>query len=129
MQSKIISLLALSLAVAIGANFAHAEELGKSGKPLTAQQSKMKTCNADAKSQALKGDERKAFMSSCLKGSAAKAATPATESAPVVAKVDTPRQAQRKACGADAKSQGLKGDDRKAFVKDCMKQPAAEAQH
>ena len=28
----------------------------------TAQQSKMGTCNADAKTKALKGDERKAFM-------------------------------------------------------------------
>lgn len=34
----------------------------------TAQQNKMKTCNADAKTKDLKGDERKAFMSSCLKG-------------------------------------------------------------
>jgi hypothetical protein len=30
----------------------------------TAQQSKMKTCNADAKGK--KGDERKAFMKECL---------------------------------------------------------------
>lgn len=33
----------------------------------TAQQEKMKTCNADASTKALKGDERKAFMSDCLK--------------------------------------------------------------
>jgi hypothetical protein len=26
----------------------------------------MKTCNADAKTKALKGDERKAFMKECL---------------------------------------------------------------
>lgn len=32
------------------------------------QQNKMKTCNADAKAKALTGAERKAFMSSCLKG-------------------------------------------------------------
>jgi hypothetical protein len=32
------------------------------------QQDKMKTCNADAKTKNLKGDERKKFMSSCLKG-------------------------------------------------------------
>jgi hypothetical protein len=31
------------------------------------QQSRMKTCNADAKAKSLKGDERKAFMSDCLK--------------------------------------------------------------
>ena len=37
------------------------------GFAATAQQEKMKTCNADATTQALKGDERKAFMSTCLK--------------------------------------------------------------
>lgn len=34
-----------------------------------AQQAKMKSCNADAKTKALKGAERKSFMSTCLKGS------------------------------------------------------------
>lgn len=32
------------------------------------QQEKMKTCNAEAKTKALAGDERKAFMKSCLSG-------------------------------------------------------------
>ena len=32
-----------------------------------AQQEKMKTCNKEAKDKALKGDERKKFMSDCLK--------------------------------------------------------------
>ena len=32
------------------------------------QQEKMKTCNADAKTKALKGAARKSFMSTCLKG-------------------------------------------------------------
>jgi hypothetical protein len=32
------------------------------------QQGKMKSCNADAKTKALKGAERKKFMSECLKG-------------------------------------------------------------
>ncbi|MDO9292699.1 MAG: PsiF family protein [Hydrogenophaga sp.] len=35
--------------------------------PVT-QQSKMTSCNAEATAKALKGDERKAFMSTCLKG-------------------------------------------------------------
>lgn len=34
----------------------------------TTQREKMKSCNADAKAKALKGAERKKFMSSCLKG-------------------------------------------------------------
>jgi hypothetical protein len=33
-----------------------------------AQQEKMKTCNAEARKNELKGDERKKFMSGCLKG-------------------------------------------------------------
>ena len=32
------------------------------------QQDKMRYCNAEAGKKQLKGDERKAFMSSCLKG-------------------------------------------------------------
>jgi hypothetical protein len=35
-------------------------------KPLTAQQDKMKKCNADAAGKS--GADRKAFMSTCLKG-------------------------------------------------------------
>jgi len=38
-----------------------------SGKKM-AQQEKMKTCNKEAGEKALKGDERRKFMSSCLKG-------------------------------------------------------------
>jgi len=36
------------------------------------QQTKMKTCNAEAGEKALKGDERKAFMKSCLSAKPAK---------------------------------------------------------
>ena len=45
----------------------------------------MKSCNAEAKKQELKGDERKKFMSSCLKATAtadtATTETPATDTA------------------------------------------------
>ena len=34
----------------------------------SAQQDKMKACNADAKARGLKDDERKKFMGACLKG-------------------------------------------------------------
>lgn len=36
--------------------------------PASAQQGKMKACNTDATAKGLKGDERKKFMSTCLKG-------------------------------------------------------------
>jgi len=40
--------------------------LKSEGMPMT-QQEKMKKCNADASAKSLKGDDRKAFMSECLK--------------------------------------------------------------
>ncbi len=39
----------------------------KAGPPVS-QQDRMRKCNADAKQKSLKGDERRAFMSRCLKG-------------------------------------------------------------
>lgn len=39
----------------------------------TTQQQKMTTCNADAKTKALKGEERKTYMKTCLSGDAAAA--------------------------------------------------------
>jgi len=77
------------------------------GFAATAQQTKMTTCNADATAKALKGDERKAFMSNCLK--ATPAAAPATP------------QERMKTCNATATAQALKGDARKAFMSDCLK--------
>lgn len=78
--------------------------LSAQGFAATAQQNKMTTCNADASAKSLKGDERKAFMSSCLK--AAPAAT---------------QQEKMKTCNATASTQALKGDARKAFMSDCLK--------
>lgn len=128
MSTKSLSILAIALAFAFSGASSHAEELSKSGKPLTTQQLRMKSCNADAKANGLSGDERKAFMSTCLKGG--KATVPAsageveaTDAAPAVAKAPTPRQLQRKACGEEAKGEGLKGEPRKEYVKECMKRP------
>ena len=80
----------------------------------TAQQQLMKTCNADAKSKALKGDERKKFMSACLKGDSA--------AAPAAAATDkqAAQRAKMKTCNADAKTKALKGDERKKFMSACL---------
>ena len=40
----------------------------KEGPAEHSQQNKMKTCNVEAGKKNLKGDERRAFMSTCLKG-------------------------------------------------------------
>ncbi len=74
------------------------------GFAATAQQNKMTTCNADASAKTLKGDERKAFMSNCLK-----------------AKPATTQQDKMKTCNATAGTQNLKGDARKTFMSDCLK--------
>jgi len=68
---------------------------------LTAQQEKMKTCNADAKTQGLKGDERKAFMKNCLSKKPA-AATLATPAAPTTPAASAPAKAPAAAPAAPA---------------------------
>jgi len=68
---KLISLAALAMALSTGAALAAtdaakaADAAPTPGK--TAQQSRMKSCNADAKAKELKGADRRAFMSGCLK--------------------------------------------------------------
>ena len=69
----------------------------KSANP---QQSKMGECNKEAGEK--KGDERKQFMSSCLKKG-----KPMTQ------------QEKMKACNKDAGK--MKGDDRKKFMSECLK--------
>ena len=68
---KFLSLIAAALALSL-ATAAIAKDTPAAGAkptdPRLAQQSRMKTCNADAKAKALKGAERKTFMSTCLKG-------------------------------------------------------------
>ncbi len=79
----------------------HADEARK--EP-TAQQQRMKDCNARAEGK--KGDERKAFMSACLSGKDPEGA----KSSP---------QQRMKDC--NAKAEGKKGDERKAFMSTCLK--------
>ena len=101
-----LTLLALAAAMTLGT--AHAA---------SGQQNKMKTCNAEAKTKELKGDERKAFMKTCLSAKADDAAAQ-----PEVA-ADKPMGEQKnkmKTCNADAKAKELKGAERKAFMKECL---------
>src|SRR5512143_781090 len=65
----------------------------------TAQQSRMKSCNADA---------GKSFMKSCLSGGAKSEGKATTQ------------QQRMKDCNAEATSKQMKGDARKAFMKSCL---------
>lgn len=72
-----------------------------------AQQNKMAACNKEATAKSLKGDERKQFMSQCLKADS----TPAA-----------PTQQQKMTlCNKDASAKALKGDERKKFMSECLK--------
>ena len=83
--------LVLITAFAMCAPLAHAAD--------NAQSNLMKTCNVEAKDK--KGDERKAFMKSCLSDGKKR------------------QQEVMKSCNADAK--GKKGDERKKFMSECLK--------
>ena len=101
MKQLITLSAALALALSTSA-FAtsHKEAPGMAASgAMTKQQSKMGDCNKEAGDK--KGDERKAFMKTCLS-----AATPMTQ------------QDKMKKCNTDAT--GKKGDDRKAFMKECL---------
>ena len=74
------------------------------------QQTKMTTCNADAKTKGLTGDDRKAYMKTCLSAAGA-----STDTKPL-----NSQQEKMKTCNADAKTKGLTGDDRKTFMSHCL---------
>jgi hypothetical protein len=101
MRSFLAAVVAVSFVVC-----AYSAAPAADDKKLTPQQEKMKTCNAQAGDK--KGDERKVFMSSCLKGGAP-AAIPMTQ------------QEKMKKCNADASAKALKADERKGFMSECLK--------
>lgn len=80
---------------------AFAADAKTDAKATNSQNTKMTDCNAKAGDK--KGDERKAFMSSCLSSKPAK----------------TSNSDKMSAC--NKKTAGLKGDDRKKAQSECMK--------
>lgn len=97
--------------IAITALIAGVMGIGSVQAAPTAQQQKMTECNQQASTQSLKGDQRKSFMSHCLK----------KESSAAAVKTLTPQQQKMKSCNADATKQALKGDARKTFMSACLK--------
>jgi len=79
-------------------------------KARTPQQEKMAKCNKDAGEKALKGDERKKFMSECLSAGKSEARTA--------------QQEKMARCNKEAGEKALKGDERKKFMSQCLKGPA-----
>lgn len=103
-----LAIALISLALTAGTAFAADDTKADAPKKAPsaaqkAQQEKMKNCNAQAADK--KGDERKAFMKTCL--SAKSEAAPATQ------------QNKMKQCNKEAT--GKKGAERKAFMSECLK--------
>ena len=91
--------LALALSTsAFATSHKEAPGMAASGAMMSKQQSKMGDCNKEAGDK--KGDDRKAFMKTCLSNK------PMTQ------------QDKMKKCNADAA--GKKGDERKDFMKECL---------
>lgn len=84
-------------------------------KQRTPQQQKMATCSHEAGAKALKGEERKSFMSGCLKSDGAVAAS--TTPAPANA---AGSQEKKQSCRDEAKRQHLTGSARKTFIGSCV---------
>ena len=102
---KLMTALAV-FALSTGLAWAAGDAEKKAPSPAQkAQQEKMRSCNAEAGKQSLKGDERKKFMSECL---SAKSEAPSTQ------------QDKMKSCNAEAGKQTLKGDERKKFMSECL---------
>jgi hypothetical protein len=78
-------------------------------KKMTPQQQKMGMCNKEAGDKNLAGEDRKKFMSDCLKADHAAAAE----------KKLTPQQQKMTSCNKEAGDK--KGAERKTFMSSCLK--------
>lgn len=105
-MKHLMTVLAFSMAALSTSAFAtthkEAPDMAKGASaPMGKQQSKMGDCNKEAGEK--KGDDRKAFMKTCLS-----------------AKPAQTQQNKMKSCNADPKAKATKGDERKAFMKECL---------
>ena len=104
-MKTVIAVICAASLLAVGPNALAAEE-----KKPTPQQEKMKACNKEAGDKQLKGDERKKFMSGCLKGEAAPGAK-------AEATTGGDSGCEAKALSKDGKP--LAGAAKAAFIKKC----------
>ena len=98
MKSLLVVMLA-GLFACVGAYAADTKTDAKKTDAMNPQQSKMKDCNDQAGDK--KGDERKAFMKTCLSAK--------------------PAKAESKMAMCNKKTAGMKGDERAKAQSECMK--------
>jgi hypothetical protein len=89
------------------------------------QAERMTKCNAEAREQKLTGDERRHFMSECLKGHAASEevaqAGKASQRKSADGEAHSSQAEKMKTCNQEATTKKLQGDDRRHFMSECLK--------
>jgi len=95
-------------------------------KARSPQAERMTRCNAEARDKKLAGDERRHFMSECLKGQAnsGEAGPHASKAAQRKSDGGETHSAQTekmKTCNQEAATKKLQGDDRRHFMSECLK--------
>jgi hypothetical protein len=101
-MNKLLALIVASAFAFAAPAFAADPPKTDAPKALTPQQEKMKTCNAQAGDK--KGDERKAFMKTCLSAA--------------------PAKPESKMAMCNKKTAGLAKEERAKAQSECMKAPA-----
>ena len=97
-------LVIAAVCLAFAATGAYAQEKKEPTAAQKKQQTRMKECNERAGDK--KGEERKKFMSACLKGGS---------------EAQKAQQSRMKDCNKQASDKKLKGDERKKFMTTCLK--------
>ena len=97
-------LLIAAVCLAFAATGAYAQDKKEPSAAQKKQQTRMKECNERAGDK--KGEERKKFMSACLKGAS---------------EAQKGQQSRMKDCNKQASDKKLKGDERKKFMSTCLK--------
>jgi hypothetical protein len=94
-------------------------------KEPTPQAQRMTECNAQARDRHLSGDERRHFMSDCLKAHpAARDAAARSDKSAKSRPADGEHSGQggkMKACNQEAAGKNLHGDERRQFMSQCLK--------
>jgi len=105
----------LTCLLVVAGSPALAQDKGKGKAPTEAQkkqQERMAACNKQAGSK--KGDERKKFMSGCLKGQD-------TAAAPAPSAKQKAQQDKMGDCNKQANLKNMKGQERQTFMSSCLK--------
>ena len=97
-------LLVAAVCLAFAATGAYAQDKKEPTAAQKKQQTRMKECNERAGDK--KGEERKKFMSACLKGGS---------------EAQKAQQSRMKDCNKQASDKKLKGEERKKFMTTCLK--------